>query len=803
MKLNVLTPYILCLSFSLLLQFSCISQCRIEGRVFDSLQAPIPYIPVGLLNAKDSSVYKGEVSDQQGNYCFSTIQNGEYFIKIIAIGYNTFYSQKIIIDSSRQMKLPAFVLKNSGTSLNEIEVSAFKPTIEFKKGTIILNVENNLVAKGNTVLDLLKQIPGVIVDAQNNITINGVGGVRFLMDGRLQQLSDVQMASILSGMSAETITSIELIKNPPAKYDAEGTGGLINIVTKKAKLKGVNGSINQSYSQGKKGRSMSALTLNFKNNKLSAFSNVSYGYQQMYDVTRMDRTLTTSGTTNVFNQRGTSLTVQQTLNFNGGIEYELSPKTVVGLFLNDNLNNTKPIQKATTTVLEGDAFNYHSFSYRSEQNQQYNSPNVNFNVLHKLDTLGSQLQLSSDYTDITGDDTKFVENHFYDQSPAEILIPTHYTTAIKSRYNLFFPKLDYTKMFKHDFSIESGIKGNFITIHNDADYTFQNSSGDTALQNYYTYKERVLAAYATLSKNYKKIGATVGLRAEQTDANGISKTSTFTLTRSYLNFFPSSSLDYKINEKNNLTGSYSYRIRRPGFERMNPARIYNDELNYTVGNPTIKPQYGHVMSLNYNYNHFITATFDYRRIHNFMYWYSYANKQSKINIDTTFNFRLRNGYSLSVFLQKQIKWLNLQIYSAVMYFDFKSDIQGENADSKAMQFYTNIRTEVMLPKNFKLQVSGFYSSPFYDAIQIYTPISSVNLVINKSFFRNKLDVSLSFFDILYTDNQSVSSTLSDQYYYQTYLGDTRRVQLTLNYKFGKMKIEQKIKQENNDGRFSK
>jgi iron complex outermembrane receptor protein len=803
MKLNTITPYILCFFFSLLLHFTGISQCSIKGSIIDSLQGPVPYTPVGLLNTKDSSVYKGEVSDQQGNYCFSTIQNGEYFIKITAIGFNTFYSQKINIDSTGEIKLPAFTLKNSGTSLNEIEVAAFKPTIEFKKGTIILNVENNLVAKGNTVLDLLKKIPGVIVDAQNNVTINGVGGVRFLMDGRLQQLSDVQMATILSGMSAETITSIELIKNPPAKYDAEGTGGLINIVTKKAKLKGMNGSINESYSQGKKGRSFSVLTLNFKNNKLSAFSNLSYGYQNMYELTRLDRTLTTSGSNNVFNQRGNLLTKQQTVNFNGGIEYEFSPKTIIGLFINDNLNNAIPIQQANTTVLEGDAFNYHSFSYRSEQNQTYNSPNVNFNILRKLDTLGSQLQLSSDYTDITGDDHKFVENHFYDQAHAEILLPTQYTTTIKSRYNIFFPKLDYTKMFKHDLSIESGLKGNFITIHNDADYTLQNSTGDTALKNNYIYKECVLAAYATLSKNYKKIGATLGLRAEQTDVNGISKTSVFTLTRNYFNFFPSSSLDYKINEKNALSGSYSYRIRRPGFERMNPARIYNDELNYTVGNPTIKPQYAHVMSLNYDYNHFITATFDYRRIHNFMYWYSYANKQSKINIDTTFNFRLRNNYSLSVFMQKQIKWLNLQIYSAVMYFDFRSDIQGQNADSKAMQFYTNIRTEIMLPKNFKLQVSGFYSSPFYDAIQIYTPVSSINLVINKSFLKNKLDVSLSFFDILYKENQSVSSTLSDQYYYQAYRGDTRRVQLTLNYKFGKMQIEQKIKQEDNDGRFRK
>lgn len=130
-----------------------------------------------------------------------------------------------------------------------------------------MNVENSLIAKGNTVLDLFKQIPGVNVDAQNNITVNGVAGVQFLMDDRIQPMTDAQMADILSGMSAGTIISIELIKTPPAKYDATGSSALINIVTKKAKLKGFNGSINELFSQGKKARSITALTLNYKNDK--------------------------------------------------------------------------------------------------------------------------------------------------------------------------------------------------------------------------------------------------------------------------------------------------------------------------------------------------------------------------------------------------------------------------------------------------------------------------------------------------------------------------------------------------------
>jgi iron complex outermembrane recepter protein len=803
MKCNTNLPYKVFIFLVLLSHFKCIAQCDIKGNVADTLQVSIPFTPVGLMNSKDSSIYKGAVTDQDGNYCFENIRKGEYILKINAIGYNTFYSKKIEFDSVNLISMPSFVLSSSRTNLKEVDITAFKSTVEFKKGMIILNVENNLIAKGNSVLDLLKQIPGVQVDAQNNVTVNGNGGVRFLIDGRLQQMSNEQMTTILSGMSAETITSIELIKNPPAKYDAAGTGGLINIVTKKAKLKGFNGSIDESYSQGKVGRSFTALTLNFKNNKLSAFSNLSYGYLHFYDLSELDRILSTTGSTTGFNASGTILNFRQVANFNGGIEYELSPKTIVGLYFNDNLSNSNPIQKAKTVVLYGNAFNYNSFTYRSDYEQKYTSPNINLNILHNLDTLGSQLQLSSDYVYVTGDENKFVENHFYDSTNTEILSPTHYSTATKSHYNIFNQKLDYTKIFKKDLTLEAGLKGSFIDINSDADYTMLNSSVDTALQNNYIYKERVLAAYFTLSKTYKKAGASIGLRAEQADVNGTNKITGSILNRNYLNAFPSASLDYKINKKNNLTGAYSYRIDRPDYNRMNPARVYNDELNYTVGNPTIKPQYTHDITLNYNYNNFITASVDYYRTRDFMYWYTYTPKQSKINIDTTFNFRLRDNYSFSLFIQKQIKWFNFQIYGGFMYYDFKGVINGEAANSATAQFYGSLNAEFLLPKHFKIQMNGFYASPFYDAIQKYTSISSINLVINKSLFKNKLDVSLGFFDILYSENQYMSSRLSDQYFYYAQRADTQRIRLSLSYKFGKMQIQQKLKHDDIDNRFKK
>ncbi len=795
-------PYLIFLFIFFLWCSSAIAQCHIKGAVTDTSKTSLPFVPVGLLNAKDSTVYKGAVTDQSGNYCFENIRKEFYLLKISTIGYQDYYSEQIPFDSTEVITVPSFTLRSNSTNLKEVGIVAFKPTVEFKKGTVILNVENNLIAKGNSVFDLLKQLPGVTVDAQNNILVNGNGGVRFLMDGRLQQLTDAQMVDILNSMSAELINSIELIKNPPAKYDAAGTAGLINIVTKKAKVKGFNGSVSGAYSQGKRERGLATLTLNYKNNKLSTFSNFNYGYNHFYDVSKYKRTLQTNGETNIFTDNGRTNNYRKSVNFNGGLEYEFTPKTMAGLYITDNFNHGRPVGGGTTD-LQGNAFIYNYFNYYSNETQNFNSPNFTFTLLQKLDTLGSQLQLSSNYVAFTGVDNKRIENHFYAVDHSEILSPTAYTTNVSSKANVFYQKVDYTKVLKKDFSIEAGVKGSFLRINNGAQYIIERIVSDTSYQNNYTYIERIYAAYTTLSKTYKKTDVSLGLRAEQTDIDGQSRTSTFALIRNYLNFFPSTSLTYRMNPTNTLSGSYSYRIKRPDFDRMNPAKVYNDEINYNVGNPTIKPQYTHALTVNHTFLSLITTTLDYARTTNFMYWYSYTKPQSQVNVDTTFNFHLRNDYTLSIFIQKQIKWFNFKFYGSMMYHDYKGSVNEVVANSATTQFYTSINTEFLLPENFKVQVYGFYITPFRDAIQLYNPVSSVNVGINKSLLKGKLDMTLGIFDLLYKQNQSLTNDLPGQSYYISNLSDTRRVRLTISYKFGKMHIEQKLKAEEGENRVGK
>ncbi|MGZ3884851.1 MAG: outer membrane beta-barrel protein, partial [Bacteroidia bacterium] len=796
------------LLFCLCLPFLGYSQNRIDGKIIDDKQSPVPFCALALLNAADSSLVKGNITTENGEFVFEGIPAGRYFLKANNVGFKEFLSTVVTIDSLNALHLEPFVLSPDAVNLKEVSIAVFKPTVEFKKGTIILNAENDLVARGNTVLDLLKRLPGVIVDAQNNISINGNGNVRFLMDGRLQQIPASQMITILSGMSAETIKSLELIKNPPARYDAAGMAGLINIVTKKATLKGISGFVAQSYSQGKRARYNTVTGLNYKNNKFSFFSTLNVVYATWEDESELDRVLNTTATTNAFNASGAIVDHRKTFSLNAGMEYEFTKKTSVGIYFNDNLNNTNPVQIARTQVFQGDAFNYSSFVYRSDNQQNYNVPTVNLSVLHKFDSLGSQLQYQGDYANVVGDEKKLIDNHFYDAAGNEIDESSYYNTLIHNDYKISNHKLDYTTYFKNQLSLEAGAKGGFVNINSSSNLQLHNSTagfynGDTTFNNNYEYNERILAAYATLSKSFEKAGFTAGVRAEQTNIDAMNKSTGYHLTRNYTNLFPSGSVDLKLNKKNTVSAVYSYRIDRPSYDMMNPVRIFNDQLNYSVGNSELKPQYTHYITMDYNFNNFMTTSISYHRTNDFTFYYTYTKNNSQVNIDTIFNFPIRNNFVISEFIQKQIKWYNIQFYGNFVYRNFVGNINGESANSQTTSYYLSLYNEFRLPKDFKITLNAYYSSKFYDGIQTYYPMSNISVIVNKSFFNNKLNVSLGVFDILWRDYGSHSSELSNQYYYYRQKPDTRRFRINLLWKFGKMRIEQKLNSKEDNSRFSK
>lgn len=799
MKTPLLLPLIWLL---LLLPKTQHAQNSINGSVAGSLAKPIPFCPIALLSANDSSLVKGSVSDSAGEFRIENAPPGVYIIKIEALAYVPFYSVPFEIDSINQLSLGMFQLRESGLNLSEVAVTVYKPLIEFVKGTVVMNVENDVLSRGNTVFDLLKRVPGVVIDAQNNITINGSSGVRFLFDDRMQQIPTPQVLDMLQGMSADLVSKIELIKNPPARYDAAGTAGLINIVTKKAKVDGYNGTISLGASQGKRFRIGPSISFNYKSKKISVFSNFSYTHRNGIDVNTLNRILTTTSGTESINALGNTQSFQRVLSGSGGIEYDLSKKTLLGFYINGSADNDRYLSDSKTEVDNSSFFNYRTTQNAINDRYKVYAPSLNVNLVHKIDTSGGEIKLRLGYANYTENETKTIRNLFYDVSGVETAPQSDYLTEGPRVFENYTAKLDLNKTFDNKINLESGLSANIERDHSNIFLKFSNQStgffaGDTSFYNTYRFKQDVLAAYTTLSRSWDKIGFSAGLRAEQTNVSIDYYSSDYFYNKTYLNFFPSGTIDYTINKKNNLSGTYSYRIRRPHYGMLNPVRQYNDQLNINVGNSEIRSQYAHNFTLDYSYNQFITLTAGHEQTKDFTFWYSYTPVNSRIIIDTISNLPHFSNTYLSLSLQKRIKWYSIQSYWVVTHQEFRGELVSQDVSSKTTQLYFNLNQEINLPNDFKIQIWAGRGSAIRHGPQLYHARSAIHITVNKSFFDRKLNIALGLNDVMYRDYFSVTTTYTDQNFYSKNLEDSRRIRLTLTYRFGKMQFQQRIRNENN------
>ncbi|MES2760661.1 MAG: outer membrane beta-barrel protein [Bacteroidota bacterium] len=780
--------------------FSYYAQNAITGLVTDSTNAPVSYCAMALLNAKDSSLVKGNVTDENGKFTFQKIAIGTYLIKFSNVSYKTSWSNTFTVDSLSQLTLAPQVLKTEGINLKEVSIAVAKPIIEFKKGIVVMNIENNIISGGNTVFELLKRIPGVTVDAQNNISVNGRGGVQFLMDGRLQQIPATQMVNLLMSMPAESVSSIELIKNPPAKYDAAGTGGLINLVMKKAKLKGYSGSISQSCSRGDNWRGGTFASLNYKSNKLTLFTNLNCTYLQFETNNYFQRKITDSvGTFEILSQ-GRQTPLRKILYGNAGVEYELTKKTIIGLNVNGNIADIANREDARLAVIGGNIYNYDYIDYDTDTKQYISNPSVNINAQHKFDSL-TQLQFSADYTKYNEQYSRFTKNQFYNNSDIEVQPINQFGTEMHNDFNIYTQKLDLTRSFKRSFNLETGFKSSFVDNASTSKVQLTDPATnqlfvDSNFSNKYRYHERILAGYVTLTKSFNKLELSAGLRAEHTLIDASNKPKPFSLHREYINFFPSASVDWKLNAKNSVQTSYSYRIGRPGYDQLNPTRVFNDQFSNGAGNPQLKPQFNQVINLDYNYDNFINLNASYQTTKDHIYYYAYGDPTTKATIDTIFNFATTNDASVGLFIGKQIKWFNFQIYGAYGHRQ-KSTIINDLPVSYGSYFYNgNATLEFFLPKDIKLQVQGYYNSDFRDGVQLYFSNGSANLTIAKSFFNKTVDVSLSLYDVFYSEINRYNNQVGDQYSFYKERNDSRRFRLFILWKFGKMRINKNL--NNND-----
>ncbi|WP_317897000.1 outer membrane beta-barrel protein [Aurantibacillus circumpalustris] len=786
----------------LLLSCYKLSSQSVAGRVLDSLNAPVAFVPVAMLNAKDSAIYKVTVTTENGYFSFENLNPGSYMLKFSAMGFEEKIESTFQLDSNVNMETGFIRLKNlKGVDLAEVSVSTLKRAFEFKNGNIIVNVENSALAAGNSAYDLIIKLPGVAVN-EDGISIQGRNGVKVMINDRIQQVSYRQLVNILKGISGSSIEKIEVLKNPPVKYDAAGTAGLINIKTKKIRVVGFNGNASLSGSQGFYPGGEANLSLNYKTKRFVLFGDVSTGYGKFFSANNFNRIITYDSITSDLNQKQLETELDFEFMINAGVDWQLNEKNIIGAKITIEPGNEASRSVGQTFFNDGSI--YDRMNYDNTMLNVWNYINYNVNAEHLFDTLGSKLIFSVDYSP-NWDDYKGGFDHRFLNGNDEVSDPRVFKTFLREDLNLLSAKLDFESPLSESTEIQAGIKVGSQELRKK--YVFENNditSGeyilDTNYSNQFNYKEQILAAYFNIEKDFDILELSLGVRAENTRITMNSPDKNFKKSQDYFNLFPVISIEAELNKNNNIELSYNKRINRPESYAFYPYKfVWGNLLTGSKGNPNVLPENSHGFELTHVYKQVVSNALAYSHVNNYLLNYTLQNDSSKEIIEYISNIKNSQTLGYTLFCELKLKnWWVLSGNITLSYLSFKGKVNDIDYSTSGYSSSAMLRNELILSKKSKIEIIGQYVGAQPLGVFVVQPRWSINLAYKIKVLKEKLDVVVGLDDIFYTFINRNRVSFQNQHWTISQRNDSRRFRISLSYNFGKIKVERRDLSSNED-----
>jgi iron complex outermembrane receptor protein len=766
----------------------------LSGQVTSDNHEPVIGATAALLAAADSSLAKVAVSDEHGNFEMLNVKPGSYSLRISVVGYENYRSAVITVDGSDAIHIPTVVLQRSSTSLSEVTVTAQKPMIEVKPGMTVFNVQSSINAAGSNGLELLQKSPGVVVDQNDNIMLKGRSGVQIQIDGRPTQLSGTDLADLLRSMQSTDIDAIEIISNPSAKYDAEGTGGIINIRLKKNKSFGTNGSVTAGYGIAVFPKYNTSLSLNNRNKVANIFGTYSNNWgnrQNHLNIYRVQQDST-------YNQRSTSIFGGLRNNFKAGTDFFVSPKHTIGILVTGNISDYHGGTSSKTEISgEGDEAITKILFANNEVDG--NLSNVDFNGNYRFaDTSGHELTADVDYGIYRNNRNSFQPNTYTLPDGTTVIEEKDYRTISPTSINIYTAKADYSQnLFKG--KLGAGFKVSWVKTDNTFDF-YNVTDGvdvlDTSLSNHFVYTENTNAAYLNYEHALMKdLGFQAGLRVEQTNSEGDLTSATSqadeNVKRHYLDYFPNVGLNYTLDKKNGFAVSYSRRIDRPNYQELNPFEYRLDELSYRKGNPFLDPQYTDKVELSHTYNNAITSSLSYSHTKDFFAQITDTLSGGRSYI-TTRNLASEDILSLDISGQIPVtKWWSLYASVTGYHLDYAADFgEGKVINESIFALSLYAQNTFTLPKGFSLELSGWYSSPsIWGGTYKTASQGSIDAGMQKKLFKDRGTLKLSITDIFHTAPWDSVSDFGGLYVEADGDWESRQFRATFTYRFGNKQVK--------------
>ncbi|AHM62502.1 TonB-dependent receptor [Flammeovirgaceae bacterium 311] len=771
---------------------------NIQGKVEDATGKPVEFATVLLLQAQDSSLVNGAISDAAGNFAFENIKYGKYSVKVKMLGTKEAVSPAFeLTESNKNISLQTLTLLEDEKVLGEVVVEAQRPLIEQQIDRMVVNVEGSILASGGTALEILQKSPGITIDGNDNISMKGRQGVMVMIDGKQTYLSSQELANLLRSMSAEAIDKIELITNPSAKYDAAGTSGIINIKTKKNKSYGTNGSITAGAGYGRWEKANAGLSLNHRNQNVNLFGNFDYrytrGYGQTVTIDRYSFTPTDTSIFNVNNYRPYRLTTPM---FRAGADWYLGDKTTVGALVSGNfyllhrdmISTTRVTTPRGEEVLALDSYNNAFFSN--------NSLTYNLNFRHEFAREGQELTFDADYSQFKGENTDRLNNLFYLQTArggaadSVLNMDSNFNTEISIKV----AKIDYVHPLGDKWgTVETGAKSSLVGTESNVLFHIREEEKwikDQRRSNHFLYEENINAAYVNWKGKLGEYSLQLGLRGEQTVYRGESVTLDSVFRSNYLKLFPSLFVNRKLNDLHQLNFSYSRRIGRPSYQSLNPFVIYRDIYNYSQGNPLLQPQFTNEFELRHTFKDVYNTSFGYSRTTNAMTYVPEEDPETRASVGIVRNLQSFTNFNLSFNAPLTIaKWWEVQNNLSAYYNRLEGSYLGQQISNSQFSYNANINNRFTLPAGFTAELSAVYNSPAVYGVLRAKSEFALNAGVQRNFWDKKATLRFNVSDVLNTlryvevfDYERIQFTTR-----QTW--ESRRAILTFTYRFGNKEVK--------------
>jgi hypothetical protein len=777
------------------LAIACFGQNRsISGIIKDTRSATLQGAAIRLRSTTDSTFVKMISSDENGGFKFQNLPADMYKLMASYTGLQKFESGVLTLDDKhRQVNLPVIFLQSGKQEeLKEVTVTSKKPLLEYEVDKTVMNVEAMISAASSNTLEVLERTPGVIIDPNGNISLNGKNNVLVLIDGRNTYMSSQDLASYLKSLPGSMLDKIELIENPSSRYDAAG-GAIINIRLKKNKSLGLTGNISTGMSQGEKTRSNHSLNINYNKKKINIFTNIGLNTEESYNDDFNDRKYYTSTGDLRSHVLINNRFDYHSHGWNGrvGVDYNISSKTVIGLQANLNTRPRKDLQTFRSNAYNSTNILDSSNSGDMKAVFDWKNRGLNLNFQHRFNDKGKELSADLNYIEYETTGSQLFRNYKSD------LLTNRFSYRLPSSITIHNFKADYTHPMKNRLALDAGIKMSLVKNNNNSGYFDGLNKQVYENSNHFLFDENINAAYVTSRKSWKRLGVQAGLRFENTHLKGkLEENPSYTgtsFTRNFNNLFFSTNISYKLDSigNHNLGLRYARRINRPNYQQFNPFLVFRDNYSYSQGNIDLAPAYFNDAQLQYRYKQLLTIGFIYGKANDIFFPTTqlagdkYISKASNIGKGRQLIISINLSFKITKWWQTNI---NMQGRSLKLWNGLYSENIMVNSIMGRFASYNQFTFSKTLSGDLSVNYNPNDLEPQREVRSKYR----IEGGLQKKIIKDKGSLRLSFQDITRGWVQrDFTTNLNGTEEYHRGISDTRRVGISFSYRFGNEKFARK------------